>query len=88
MDYHLALPGRQSEAEILGHPATRLQDVGTFGDAYHDNRLIYGDNLSALAERFYGDWSLWRLIFEATNERAAEDPSFHVIENPRLIRPG
>ncbi|MBN1660093.1 MAG: LysM peptidoglycan-binding domain-containing protein, partial [Anaerolineae bacterium] len=47
-----------------------------------------GDSLAALAERFYGDWSLWRLIFQATNERAAEDPSFHVIENPRLIRPG
>ena len=47
-----------------------------------------GDCLSALAEQFYGDWKLWRLIFETTNERAAEDPTFHIIENPRLIRPG
>jgi len=47
-----------------------------------------GDSLNTLAERLYGDGQLWRLIFVATNERATEDPTFHVIENPNLIRPG
>ena len=47
-----------------------------------------GDTLGDLAVRFYGSWRLWRMIFDATNTRAAEDPSFHAIERPGLIRPG
>ncbi len=47
-----------------------------------------GDSLSALAARFYDNGQLWRLIFDATNAKAAEDPTFQVIENPNFIRPG
>ncbi len=47
-----------------------------------------GDTLSGLAKRFYGNGQLWRQIFEGTNARAAEDPTFHVLENPNFIRPG
>jgi hypothetical protein len=47
-----------------------------------------GDYLSALAKRFYGDGRLWELIYRVTNERAVEDPTFHIIEDPNLIMPG
>jgi nucleoid-associated protein YgaU len=47
-----------------------------------------GDSLSALAARFYENGQLWRLIFDATNAKAAEDPTFQVIDNPNFIRPG
>jgi len=47
-----------------------------------------GDTLSGLALRIYGNGQLWRQIFEGTNARAAEDPSFHLLENPNFIRPG
>ncbi len=47
-----------------------------------------GDSLSALAQRFYGNGALWRLIYDATNAQAAQDPSFHAIANPGFIKPG
>ena len=47
-----------------------------------------GDTLADLATRFYNNWRLYRLIFDATNARAAKDPTFHTIERPNLIRPG
>lgn len=46
-----------------------------------------GDSLSALAARFYGNGQLWRLIYDATNAKAAEDPTFQAIDNPNFIRP-
>jgi nucleoid-associated protein YgaU len=39
-------------------------------------------------ERFYDDAQLWRLIFDGTNDREAEDATFDAIEDPDLIVPG
>lgn len=46
------------------------------------------DWLRQLARRFYGDATKWTLIYEGTNAKAREDPSFAVISNPDLLRPG
>lgn len=55
------------------------------GQAY----VIQADDwLSKLAEKYLGDARLWNLIVEATNARAAEDPSLTMIENPNLVYPG
>ena len=55
------------------------------GQAY----VVQADDwLSKLAEKYFGDATLWNRIVEATNIRAIEDPSLTVIENPDLIYPG
>jgi heat shock protein HslJ len=47
-----------------------------------------GDWLTKIARNFYGDADAYRLIVEATNDKATEDASFAVIDNPSLIRVG
>ena len=47
-----------------------------------------GDSLSALAGKFYGDPAAFPAIVEATNQKAATDSSYSVIENPNLIAVG
>lgn len=46
------------------------------------------DWLSKLADKFYGDIFSWPAIWLATNEKAAEDDTFAVIDNPDLIEVG
>ena len=46
------------------------------------------DWLMKIAGKFYGDANAYRVIVEATNAKAAEDPSFAVIDAPSLIRVG
>jgi nucleoid-associated protein YgaU len=45
------------------------------------------DWLMNIALRFWGDPDLYPLIVEATNAKAAEDPTFRVITNPNRIYP-
>jgi nucleoid-associated protein YgaU len=47
-----------------------------------------GDWLSKLAQTYYGDATLYTLIVDGTNAKAAADPSFTKITNPDLIVPG
>ena len=47
-----------------------------------------GDWLIHLARRYYGDSSRWIDIYEATNAKAAQDPSYHRIGDPNYLRPG
>lgn len=47
-----------------------------------------GDWLMGLARQFYGDGSRWEDIYNATNAKAAEDPSYATIENPNVLTPG
>lgn len=46
------------------------------------------DWLSKLADKFYGDVLAYPAIFEATNLKAAQDPTYAVIEDEDLIEPG
>jgi polar amino acid transport system substrate-binding protein len=46
------------------------------------------DWLSKLADKYLGNVLAYDAIVEATNEMAASDPKFTVIENPDLIEPG
>jgi len=84
-------PEQVSAAASVEVPAAPAEEEPTApagageGEAYI---VQPGDTLSGLAQRFYGNGQLWRQIFEGTNARAAEDPSFHVLENPNFIRPG
>jgi len=56
------------------------QDDG--GEAY----VVQKDDwLSKLADKYYGDPLAYSTIVEATNDKAAEDDSFAVIDNPDLI---
>ncbi len=50
--------------------------------------VTLGDWLSKIADKYYGDIFAWPAIFEATNAKHAEDPSFAYIEDPNLIMPG
>jgi len=47
-----------------------------------------GDWLMKLAQTYYGDPNQYPRIVEATNAKAAEDPSFAKITDPNLIYPG
>jgi nucleoid-associated protein YgaU len=42
----------------------------------------------SLARRYYGDSRRWIDIYEATNAKAAQDPSYHKIGNPSYLLPG
>jgi iron(III) transport system substrate-binding protein len=46
------------------------------------------DWLSKLAEKNYGDVLAWPVIWQATNAKAAEDPSFANIPDPDIIEVG
>ncbi len=51
-------------------------------DPYHgfaQHTVVPGDSLSGIAQRFYGDATLWPRLFEANR---------HQISNPNLIFPG
>ena len=47
-----------------------------------------GDWLIGLAREFYGDASRSEDIYNATNAKAAEDPSYATIDNPNILEPG
>ena len=46
------------------------------------------DWLSKIAEKEYGDWTLYPMIVDATNAKAQTDGSYATIENPDLIEVG
>jgi peptide/nickel transport system substrate-binding protein len=46
------------------------------------------DYLSLLADKYLGNAMAYMAIMEATNAKAAEDPTFAFINNPDLIEPG
>jgi nucleoid-associated protein YgaU len=46
------------------------------------------DYLSLLADKYLGNAMAYVAIMEATNAKAAEDPTFAFISNPDLIEPG
>ena len=48
----------------------------------------WGDWLMEVARRFYGDADLYTWIIDATNAKAAVDPTFAKIRNPNLIMVG
>jgi hypothetical protein len=66
---------------VLAHPPT-LQADG------QDYIVKPGDTLVKIATAFYGQSREWRTIFDATNAKAATDPSYARISNPNLIRIG
>lgn len=47
-----------------------------------------GDSLLKIADKYYGDRTLYHTIVTATNTIAETDSSFARIENPSFIRPG
>src|SRR5688572_17588883 len=47
-----------------------------------------GDSLFKIADSFYGNGNVWRVILEATNEMAKGDSSFATISDPRRLRVG
>ena len=59
--------------------------VQTDGQTY---TVKSGDSLSKISAQFYGDATRWRLIFDATNAKAATDNTFDIINDARLIRIG
>src|SRR5262245_43459726 len=46
------------------------------------------DWLSKIAEKFYGDVLAFQAIADATNAKAATDPSYATIEDVNVIEPG
>ena len=66
---------------VTAAPASQESD----GEVY---TVQPGDWLTKIAEKFYGDRSAYHVIVEATNDKAAEDASFAVIDDPSLIRVG
>lgn len=55
------------------------------GEAY---TVVSGDWLIRLSERHYGNPDEYMRIVEATNAKAATDPTYRRIANPNLIMPG
>lgn len=55
------------------------------GEAY---TVQGGDWLSKIAEKYYGEAQQYAAIIEATNAKAAQDPSFATINDPNLLDVG
>ncbi len=80
-----AIPSTEAASETKVTPTTEAVPVAEGGQSYIVKR---GDWLRQLARRFYGDAGRWVDIYNATNEMAARDRSFHRIGNPNLLMPG
>ena len=78
----LLLAGPPAPASAAPHASQTAQSDG---QAYI---VQPGDTLVKIAVRFYGNGARWRDILNATNAKAASDPSFARISNPNLIRVG
>ena len=62
---------------------------GTEGSGDGQDYIVeQGDWLIGLAREFYGDASRSEDIYNATNAKAAEDPSYATIDNPNILEPG
>lgn len=72
--------------------ATLARATRTPAATRHTTEQLYtvqpGDSLYSVAERFYGVGDLWPLIRDATNARAAVDPTVKAIGAGRVLRPG
>ena len=55
-------------------PDDKKQDAGTSWDTTQWHEVVKGDTLSKIAEKFYGDASLYPQIFEA-NKDILTDPN-------------
>lgn len=54
----------------------------------HSHVVQRGEWLMSLARRYYGDSLRWKDIYEATNAKAARDPSYHKLKDPSYLLPG
>ena len=68
-------------------PATTLAQTPT-DEAGQVYTVQADDWLSKLADKFYGDPLAYLVIFEATNNKAAQDSSFATLTDPNLIEVG
>ena len=66
-------------------PSPEATEVSGEGQDYI---VEQGDWLMGLSREFYGDASRAEDIFNATNAKAAEDPSYATISNPNILEPG
>ena len=80
-----AIPSTGAASETKVTPTAAAVTVAEGGQSYIVKR---GDWLRQLARRFYGDAGRWVDIYNATNEMAVRDRSFHRIGNPNLLMPG
>ena len=78
-------PTEAPTAEPVAQPTPAATATGAGEQEYIVQK---GDSLYALAQRFYGNGARWKLIFDATNARAATDSTFQVIAVPQKIKPG
>ena len=70
------------EAETVAPEPAELSSDG------QDYIVKQGDWLMGLAREFYGAGSRWQDIFNATNAKAANDPSYSTIDNPNILETG
>ncbi len=80
-----AVPATEIAGETNVTPTAESAASAEGGQSYIVKR---GDWLRQLARRFYGDAGRWVDIYNATNEMAVRDRSFHRIGNPNLLMPG
>jgi hypothetical protein len=66
----------------------RVAVIGTAPGGGQSYVVQNGDWLIKLARRYYGEPGRWIDIYEATNAKAVQDPSYHKIENPNYLAPG
>ncbi len=72
------------ETEAI-QPTPEATEVAGDGQDYI---VEQGDWLMGLSREFYGDASRAEDIFNATNAKAVEDPSYATIANPNILEPG
>ena len=87
-DFSLAARTLAADGSVLAESESQTLAVAApapEGQAY----IVQADDwLSKLADKFYGDPFAYDAIVTATNEMAATDDSFTVIDNPDLIEIG
>jgi len=83
-----AVPTPVPEETEVVEPTPETPAATEFTADGQDYIVAEGDWLMGLARNFYGDAARWEDILNATNAKAAEDPSYATIGNPNVLELG
>ena len=78
----LKIPSREKAVNDSPAPVGRRLPGGS-----REYRVASGDNLSSIAQRFYGDAILWSRIWEANRKTLGDDPGSLKVGQELVIPP-
>jgi hypothetical protein len=61
--------GTEAETEAPAPAPALRKEKSSSGEGVRTHRVVYGENLPRLAQRYYGDKTLWLKIYEANKDK-------------------